>query len=346
MSRAAIRAAILHMLPAYLASVDLDAEPIFRQAGMTADDVRSSKIVYRAQATNVLALTADAAGMAEIALTLGALADPDKLGPTGLAMKAGATLEGCLHAHRAWMPNMQSGVELGLHQEGAEAVLTHRLLGDDEAAWLLYEGAAAFYFRMLRHLLGKDWTPERVSFPHACKGRKQIYEEFFGAPVLFGRDEEARITFPREELSKPLAGRCGHGSGGGRGPPPLGEFRLSAGDVEIAVARMIAATLPDKPIGLPETAAVLGLSARTLQRRLGETGVTFEQMVDAQRHAIAIERLAGSEASVTAIAMRLGYSDVAHFNRAFRRWEGRSPTDFRRSRSSASRESGDSAIRI
>lgn len=333
MPRAAIRAAILHMLPAYLAAADIEAEPIFLQAGMTADDVRSPKIVYRAQVHAALALAAKAAGSAEIGLALGAMADPGRIGPTGVAIKAGATLESCLREHMALMPGTQSHVELGLRQEGGDAVLTHRLVGDDETAWLLYEGAAAFYLRMLRDLLGEDWSPVRVSFPHACKGRKQAYEAFFGAPVVFGQQQEARIFLARTELSKPLARRFGQQAAGGDdgfASASLDAFRPGARDIEAAVARMVEATLPDRPVSLPEAAAALGLSPRTLQRRLGEHGSVFEQIVDARRRDIAVERLTRTEASVTTVAMFLGYSDVAHFNRAFRRWEGLSPTDYRR----------------
>lgn len=335
MSRAAIRAAILHMLPAHLASIDIEAEPLFRQAGMTIDDVRSPKLVYRSQIHTTLALAAKTAGSAEIGLALGAMADPDSLGPIGVSMKAGATVEHCLRAHIAQMPNTQSHVELGLRRDGGHAVLTHRLVGDDEAAWLLYEGAAAFYVRMLRHLLGDDWAPHRVSFPHARKGRKQVYDQFFGATVAFGDQGEAQIVLAREELSKPLVGNWREGTAGGTNgfdSAPVDGFRLDPRDIAIAVSRMVGATLHCKPIGLPEAAAVLGLSPRSLQRRLGEQGTVFEEIVDARRHAIAIERLGRGNGSVTEVAMVLGYSDAAHFNRAFWRWEGLSPMDYRRKR--------------
>lgn len=338
MSRAAVRAAILHMLPSYLASAGVDAETILRQAGLTSGDVQSPRIVARSQIHSALSFAARSVGLAEIGLGLAHRADPDKLGPIGGVMKAGATVESCLHAQIAQMPSMQSNVAMSLCKDGVRAVWTHRLIGDDETSWLLEEGAAAFNVRMMRHLLGADWAPERVSFPHAARGNKRIYEDYFQAPVDFGRHAETRITFARSMLSLPLS-RPGAVSAYDGAPlsmrETVGAFRFGAGDIEIAVARMVEATLPYRTLDLPSAAAVLGLSPRTLQRRLEERKVAFEDIVDRQRHMIASERLARPEASVTEIAMQLGYSDVAHFNRAFRRWEGRSPTEFRRSRFAA-----------
>lgn len=335
MSRAAVRAAILHMLPSYLASAGVDAETILRQAGLTSADVQSPRIVARSQIHSALSFAARSVGLAEIGLGLGHRADPDKLGPIGGVMKAGATVESCLRAQIAQMPGMQSNVAMSLRKDGMGAVWTHRLIGDDETAWLLEEGAAAFNIRMMRHLLGEDWAPESVSFPHAARGNRRVYEDYFQAPVDFGRHAETRITFARSVLSLPLfrpGGTPTSSDGQASTHETIGAFRFSAGDIEIAVARMVEATLPYRALDLPSAAAVLGLSPRTLQRRLEDRNVAFEDIVDRRRHIIASERLARPEASVTETAMQLGYSDVAHFNRAFRRWEGRSPTEFRRSR--------------
>lgn len=333
MSHAAARAALLHMLPAYLASADVEAETVFRRAGMTVDDVHSSKIVRRSQINSALAFAADYVGMAEIGLALGGMAEPDRLGPIGMAMKAGVTVESCMRAQMATMPGMQSHVDIRLNRVGEDVVWSHRLVGDDETAWLLYEGAAAFNVTMLKCLLGDGWAPERVTFPHACKGRRQVYEEFFQAPVIFAQDEELRIHFRPDVLSRPLSGgqhRSSHENVAPFKVEGLDRFRLGASDIELAIVRMIDATIPHKPITLHEAATILGLSPRTLQRRLDEHGIVFEQILDTRRHGLAIRLLMEPGVSVTNAAMLLGYSDAAHFHRAFRRWEGQSPTDYRR----------------
>lgn len=335
MSRAVARAALLHMLPDYLASAGVDPESIFGQVGMSVDDVTSGTVVSRSQIHHALALSARCVGTAEVGLSLGRTADPAKLGPIGkaLATATGTTAEACLQAQIDLMPTMQSHVSIALLKRDREMIWTHRLVGDDETSWLLHEGAVAFNIGMLRNLMGQDWAPEHVSFPHACKGLRRSYEDHFQAPVSFGDQGEARIHMARSALSRPL--RQASYAGRGRDAEaaeaePVRPIRLGARDIEDAVERMIDATLAHRPVSLHMAARILGLSARTLQRRLDDNGTAFELILDERRRSLATSWLKDGKTSVTGVAMRLGYSDVSHFNRAFQRWEGRSPMDFRR----------------
>jgi AraC-like DNA-binding protein len=271
-------------------------------------------------------------GIAELGLSLGGSADAAKLGPIGHALAAGRSAEACLQAHIAAMPTLQSHVMLQLLKQGPDAVMVHGLVGDDETAWLLYEGAAAFHVFMLRHLLGADWVPKKVVFPHACKGRRTAYEDWFQAPVAFGSGSQVRIYMQRAALACPLrAAALAGGTPVGRDDTAsVGTIRLGASDTRRAVERIIRSSLPEGPVTLPQAAGILGQSARTIQRRLADDGTDYETLVDDCRKVKARELLASPGASVTAVAMELGYSDAAHFNRAFRRWEGESPQDFRR----------------
>lgn len=79
-------------------------------------------------------------------------------------------------------------------------------------------------------------------------------------------------------------------------------------------------------------AGALGTSVRTLQRRLAEQGRSVERLVETSRLATARRLLDSTDAKVVDIAFDLGYSDHAHFTRAFRRWTGQSPAAYRRAR--------------
>jgi AraC-like DNA-binding protein len=76
-------------------------------------------------------------------------------------------------------------------------------------------------------------------------------------------------------------------------------------------------------------AANLGMSTRTMQRRLGDGGVTYARMVAQARAALARHMLEGTTAKVADVAQTLGYSDAGHFSRAFLRWTGVTPRAFR-----------------
>jgi AraC-like DNA-binding protein len=82
---------------------------------------------------------------------------------------------------------------------------------------------------------------------------------------------------------------------------------------------------------LSESARRLGLSARTLQRRLAGEGASFEQLVDAVRSELAARYLEDRRLSLNDVAFLLGYSDVGAFHRAHKRWTGKTPRRARQS---------------
>lgn len=87
--------------------------------------------------------------------------------------------------------------------------------------------------------------------------------------------------------------------------------------------------LPDGYPSVCRVAARLGISVRTLQRRLHESGLTYSSLVQTVRHREACRRLLRSQQSISDIGKALGYTDPSHFSRAFRRWADMSPRSFR-----------------
>jgi AraC-like DNA-binding protein len=76
----------------------------------------------------------------------------------------------------------------------------------------------------------------------------------------------------------------------------------------------------------------LAMSARTLQRRLGDEGTTFDALLDATRKELAFSYLAGDSLASSEVAFALGFSDSTAFHRAFKRWTGTTPGAWRQSR--------------
>ena len=83
--------------------------------------------------------------------------------------------------------------------------------------------------------------------------------------------------------------------------------------------------------GLSAAARALGMSTRTLQRRLQERGIVYDRLVDELRRRLSQKYLADPGLSLGEIAYLLGYSESSAFNRAYRRWTGRTPSADRRS---------------
>jgi len=97
-----------------------------------------------------------------------------------------------------------------------------------------------------------------------------------------------------------------------------------------AVREAIAQRLDDGRPSLCAVAGELHVSARTLQRRLSGAGWTYKQLVDDVRFAMARQRMAVPDAPLKAVAAELGFSEQASFTRAFRRWIGITPREYRR----------------
>lgn len=92
--------------------------------------------------------------------------------------------------------------------------------------------------------------------------------------------------------------------------------------------------------GFPDVgcaAGLAGMSVRTLQRRLTEEGTSYSRLVDEVRLGMAVRKVVAPGTKLIEIAFDLGYSDPAHFTRAFRRWTGVAPREFRRQRTLAPR---------
>ncbi|NUR61633.1 MAG: helix-turn-helix domain-containing protein [Catenulispora sp.] len=88
--------------------------------------------------------------------------------------------------------------------------------------------------------------------------------------------------------------------------------------------------LADRPLGLAEAAGKLAVSTRTLQSRLEAEGTTFAALADTVRRDQALALLAQPDLPVTTVASRTGFATPSAFTRAFRRWTGQSPSEYRR----------------
>jgi AraC-like DNA-binding protein len=158
-----------------------------------------------------------------------------------------------------------------------------------------------------------------------------VHREVFRAPVNFAAPAD-RLCFTAEEWARPTESADAalarvleeHARMlARRNPKPVLGFRAE-------VQKAIAAALPEGRGSVADIARALNVSARTLQRKLVETGTTFREISDSVRGQLAQEYLTDNSVSIAEVAFLLGFSDQSSFNRAFRGWTGESPGRWRR----------------
>jgi len=181
----------------------------------------------------------------------------------------------------------------------------------------------------LRGVVGQSFSPVAVRFPHPPTGRTPALERYFGAPVLH-EQEETSLEVPTEILASPLP----------NADPVLGGYLRKQADLLVErvagprevsreCARRIAERLGQGEPSQTSIAKQMGMSERTLQRRLQAEGTTFNGLLDESRRTIAFSYLADRKLAAYEVSFLLGYAEPATFFRAFKRWTGQTPQQYR-----------------
>jgi AraC-like DNA-binding protein len=205
---------------------------------------------------------------------------------------------------------------------------------DAEPALQAFRPAAdarlAALLSVCRDIAAAPIAPLTVHLPYRRPADVREYEKFFRAPLefgvpatalLLGKDDLARRVSSSDEV---LTGYLDH----------LAEQILTSLGAEHTirdrVRRLLWSSLSDGVPDLDDVARRLGMSGRTLQRRLRDEGATFGAVLSGFRQDMARPLLRDGRLAVSEVAFLLGYEDPSSFQRAFRRWSGRSPRAFRR----------------
>jgi AraC-like DNA-binding protein len=250
-------------------------------------------------------------------------------------------LRECLALHARHMPDLQRGVGMAVLEREGQAHWIHRMHdADPEGAAQLTEGIAAFVVGAVRAILGDPEANLLVTFPHRPLSPMVRYEDALRCAVAFRAARDLAIGFDAALLDRPNVLRPALALATGDAARPLEATAMDEADL-VGALRAIAgvAALRGAP-ALRHAAGTLGLSPRTLQRRLAGMGETWESLVDVWRRETAEAMLADPACRIGTVARRLGYSDPAHFDRAFRRWTGTTPTAWRQERALHQPEAG------
>lgn len=223
-------------------------------------------------------------------------------------------------------------VSQGAQMKLVEADDAARLLVSDIAAVVPAESEdviCGFLVRTMKELTDGRFQPSRVELRRSQPaGGEKRHEAFYGCPVAFDR-RDVSIIFDTALLDVPLA----------LGNEELAQLndrvvqtylaRFDRADFENRVRSLVIEALPSGRVTKTAVARRLGVSARTLQARLGERGTSFAELVNTTRRTLACGYLDDPSTSIGEVAYLVGFSDTSNFTRAFRRWTGVSPSSHR-----------------
>jgi len=265
----------------------------------------------------------------ELTLSLGMSASVTRFGPVGFAAMSCANLGEAISTGIRFAPLMSSALRLHLRDLGDRAAL--------EVEQVFPLGAAALV--VVPSLMIALWRVGEICTGRALPGDMELcapepetfrqYAHFAPGEVRFEQPCD-RLVFDRAFLELPLVSAD---LAAARATREQCERMLSELTSAATLAERVRRSLftPDGEVCSPRRLArQLGMSERTLKRRLAAQGTSYTELLDAARRTRALELL-GSDVSVEEVSARLGYSDAANFTRAFRRWTGQSPRALRQS---------------
>ncbi len=270
-------------------------------------------------------------------LRLGQEVEIEQFGPLGIVILAAGTLAKAMCAWARYSSTWQSGTVTEVVPKGDVWECVYQISDDTiRPRRQDTEFTLALVCRLFRGTLSRQWAPLGIQFEHAApeglgtSAARRLYQRAFRCPVEFGCTSN-RILVDHGDLDVPTVGAY-------HGLAPHVEHLLQTLEhpdhaperLSERVTRVIRNRLGNQPVTVPGVASALGLSARTLQRRLESEGTSLRILIRDCRRSRAEAMLADPRRQVTAVAHSLGYAGTAVLSRAFKGWTGAPPRTFRR----------------
>lgn len=224
---------------------------------------------------------------------------------------------------------MDEAGEITLEESGEYASWCHRTFADVPQCPAVNDFVLAAAMTFARRNVAVWEPPVEICVPHERPSYADEYERIFAAPVRFGASYTG-FVIRRTRLDVPMLGA---------NPRVAAAFELHARqlldrlrDTEGITGRVranVATQLGGGEVTMQSTARQLAMSVATLRRRLEEEGTTFSEILDEFRKKLAERYVRDRVPAISEIAFLLGFSNVTAFHRAFKRWTGVAPTEYR-----------------
>jgi AraC-like DNA-binding protein len=308
----------------------LDAQALFGEHGITLDAIRDPNARIPARTWDALARrTVTLIGDPAFGLRAAHCWHPSNLGALGFAWLSSSTLRtGLQRVVRYWR---LLGEKAAAHLEDTHAGLktvfesgrTDPVVGSITADFTM-----SLLVSMCRMNYGDALRPVAVTLKRVKPDGWQVYRGHYGCPVHFATDEDS-FTLARGDADKPLPSSNRQIAATLDGILAQQLAQLDKTNVVARCRASLMEQLSSGELSEEEMAQQLHMSRRTLQRKLADAETTYQQLVDETRHDLALRYIENPHHSITDITFMLGFSQQSAFTRAFRRWTGFAPSEYR-----------------
>ncbi len=312
-----------------LESRGVDADELFREAGLDVSALSNPLARYPLAATTRLwRLAVEATGDPAFGLEVARHTRPTYFHALGFSLAASGSLTEAFERIVRYFRLVSDAADMALEPlDGAYRFSVRLVDPEQRPADEAVDAFLALAVRVCRVLRDRTFNPLSVSLRRPAPPNPAPFQRYFRVPVEFGQEEDV-LVFDRASFDARL--------GGGNEElarmndqvvashlATLGEGRLSP-----RLHHLLVEHLPHGEPNEADLAARLGTSLRNLQRRLADEGTSYKDVLDDTRRELARSYLSEGTHSVSEIAYLLGFLAASSFTRAFRRWEGMSPTEF------------------
>lgn len=231
--------------------------------------------------------------------------------------------------HMARYKKLTAPEEILVDLDGDEFAVGFRwLLAVDAEPWTLTDYCFSWMRSLARHGSGMPLNPLRVEYVQSRTNIRQI-ERSLGCEVIVGSPRNA-IIFSAADATRPFVTRNAEllDMLAPQFEEQLRQYKEEDGFIEL-VRRTIQDRLTGHRPSMDAVSKALHMAPRTLQRRLQDSGSSFQRILDEARHQMARYYLSNSALELNEAAYLLGFEDPNSFGRAFRSWEGMPPSDWR-----------------
>ena len=260
---------------------------------------------------------------------LGATMTLSTHGFLGYAAMSSETLRDAIELAVKYYRTRDTLIEIQFFVDGETAVLQfdEMVALNDVTVFAIESLFSSFHFMAMKLLPIEEFDGElRFAYPEPAYFERMrplipvncLFDCAYNQMRFPARRLDERLRFADPRLAAMAAAQCEQEMASIKAPPAL-----------LGQVRRIILAWPGRFPSVEEVASELHMSSRTLKRKLQQLGASYQGILDDLRKGLAVEFLSQSDKTVDDIAHQLGYSDASNFARAFRRWTGKSPTDYR-----------------